>query len=384
MPKVSGYSDEQAIALLREVVGTPSPSGSERTVAEQLVARSRGAREAFIDAAGNAVAVFGNGPLNVTFLGHMDTAPGDLPVRFAAGEPARGAPWKGAAALYGRGAVDAKGSLCAALVAASRAGSAVLDAITFRFIAAVEEETEGSRGARYAAATYPPPDLLIIGEPSGWQRYTLGYKGRLGVRLTAITESRHSSREEPNAAELVVAATEKFRAFVREHRGEGGPFYRLTFTLEQISSSGDGLTDRCEAHASLRLPLGVNVTELAHTLEKLAAEAGATAEFSGGVNAHRAPARSELARAFRVAIRRLGGAPTPTLKTGTSDMNVVAPSWSAPTLAYGPGDSNLDHGPREHLLLGEYLTSIEVFGGALRELAAAPRRAEATGGRASA
>ncbi len=39
-------------------------------------------------------------------------------------------------------------------------------------------------------------------------------------------------------------------------------------------------------------------------------------------------------------------------------MNVVGPLWSCPIVAYGPGDSNLDHTPDEHLDLAEYRTAI--------------------------
>ena len=49
------------------------------------------------------------------------------------------------------------------------------------------------------------------------------------------------------------------------------------------------------------------------------------------------------------------------LKTGTSDMNVVAPIWRCPIVAYGPGDSSLDHTPNEHLQLNEYWKAINVL-----------------------
>ena len=56
------------------------------------------------------------------------------------------------------------------------------------------------------------------------------------------------------------------------------------------------------------------------------------------------------------------------LKTGTSDMNVVAPVWRCPIVAYGPGDSALDHTPHEHLSLDEYWRAITVLEAALRSL----------------
>jgi LysW-gamma-L-lysine carboxypeptidase len=75
-----------------------------------------------------------------------------------------------------------------------------------------------------------------------------------------------------------------------------------------------------------------------------------------------------LVRAFLAAIRQAGGTPSFTVKSGTSDMNVVAPVWGTPILAYGPGDSSLDHTPQEHILVPEYLRSVEVLAGALTAL----------------
>jgi LysW-gamma-L-lysine carboxypeptidase len=51
-------------------------------------------------------------------------------------------------------------------------------------------------------------------------------------------------------------------------------------------------------------------------------------------------------------------------------MNVVGPVWGVPIVAYGPGDSALDHTPEERIHLGEYLRAIEV----LREALAALQR----------
>ena len=50
---------------------------------EWLVARmkSLGYNETFIDEAGNAVGVMGSGPKQIVLLGHIDTVPGEIPVR---------------------------------------------------------------------------------------------------------------------------------------------------------------------------------------------------------------------------------------------------------------------------------------------------------------
>jgi len=48
-------------------------------------------------------------------------------------------------------------------------------------------------------------------------------------------------------------------------------------------------------------------------------------------------------------------------KTGTADMNVLGQFLKVPIVAYGPGDSKLDHSPNEHIKINEYLTSIQVY-----------------------
>jgi LysW-gamma-L-lysine carboxypeptidase len=48
---------------------------------------------------------------------------------------------------------------------------------------------------------------------------------------------------------------------------------------------------------------------------------------------------------------------------------VVGPAWQCPILAYGPGDSALDHTPNEHVNLTEYWLAVQVLAQALRNLA---------------
>lgn len=55
-------------------------------------------------------------------------------------------------------------------------------------------------------------------------------------------------------------------------------------------------------------------------------------------------------------------------KTGTSDMNVVSEVWNCPIIAYGPGDSRLDHTPDEHIDLDEYVRAVRVLELALQTL----------------
>ena len=49
-------------------------------------------------------------------------------------------------------------------------------------------------------------------------------------------------------------------------------------------------------------------------------------------------------------------------------MNVVGPAWHCPIVAYGPGDSSLDHTPNEHLDLAEYRQAIAILTRVLRSI----------------
>jgi LysW-gamma-L-lysine carboxypeptidase len=344
------------LPLLQQAVSIPSISGDERNVAEFLVAQlATFADEAFVDDAGNAVGKLGQGPLQVTFLGHIDTVAGDLPVRVEDGK------------LYGRGSVDAKGAFCTAMAAASSLSAEAKSRITLRLIGAVEEEAPSSKGARFAVDAYPKPDLLIIGEPSGWDAITLGYKGRLVVKLEHHKANFHSAGDDTTAAEDVVSAWQAVQTCVSDlNQDVKGIFDAIQVSLQSIHSDNDGLNQHCQATIGFRLPLAHPPEAMEAVLRPMLEPF--TTTISGREQAHRATKDNPLSRAFRVAIREHGGKPRFKVKTGTSDMNVVAPHWNVPMLAYGPGDSSLDHTPNEHLDITELERAVTVLSHVLHQL----------------
>ena len=90
------------------------------------------------------------------------------------------------------------------------------------------------------------------------------------------------------------------------------------------------------------------------------------------VQAYRGEKNTPLVRSFLKAVRETGGKPGFVVKTGTADMNIVGPAWKCPVVAYGPGDSSLDHTPNEHLFLDEYNKTVQVLAKTLTDITRVP------------
>ena len=338
----SREADTEARDLLEAIVRTPSVSRDEEAAAERLVEffEAHG-REAWLDEVGNVRAPADDG---VLLTSHIDTVPGDIPVRVEETDEGD--------VLWGRGSVDAKGPLCAMAAAAVRTGAS--------FVGVVGEEID-SKGARYLVEDRETaPGAVINGEPSGWEGITLGYRGLLAGTYVATSESGHSSRPENNAIQDAIdwwsAVDDEFAT------DEWHPvFERVTCKPVEFEggTSSDGLSVEATMDVQLRVPPEYSTDEIRELADGYL-ENG-TVNWDDKVEPVMQSPRTPAARAFRAAIRRHEGDPTLLRKTGTSDMNVYAKAWDCPMVTYGPGDSDLDHAPNEHLPLDEYDRSVAVL-----------------------
>ncbi len=340
------------IDLLEGLLQRYSPTFQEAEAVNFLVAQMSAAGfDASVDEAGNAIGVLGDGPREVMMLGHIDTVPGFIEVRR---EDDR---------LYGRGSVDAKGPLACFAAATALAGAR--EGYRFVVIGAVGEEGD-SRGAQFVRDHYRPA-MLIIGEPSSWDRVTLGYKGSAWFEYEARRTLAHTSANVESACQAAVS----FWNRVLERSGKWNTgrlkmFDQLIPSLRAMHSTTDGFVETAQLKFNLRVPPGLAPQEV----ETLVREQVQDAELKmiEGCAAYRAEKNTPLVRSFLGAIRQQGGSPTFTVKSGTSDMNLVAPVWQCPTVAYGPGDSDLDHTPQEHILISEYQRAIHILADVLRHV----------------
>jgi len=352
-------TDRAAIDVLHELVATPSVSGDERAAVDVFVRHATAIGfDSHADMAGNGIAIRGDpreAAAEIVLLGHVDTVAGEIAVRIEEG------------VLHGRGSVDAKGPLAAMLIGASRAE--LPSGVRVRVVAAVGEESSDSPGARALVQAIPAPAACIIGEPSGWDGVTLGYKGRLIVRASVESECGHSAGPAGSPCDALMSWWDGIRTLSDDfNEGRAGAFETVQAGMHAMNSASDGLRDRATAVAGFRLPPWLSPAEFeARIRGRTGANIGLA--FNGHAPAHRTDRGDAVVRALSTAIRELGSRPRHKVKTGTADMNLVGPAWGCPIAAYGPGESALDHTPQERLDLDEYERAIAVLTRAVETIA---------------
>jgi LysW-gamma-L-lysine carboxypeptidase len=340
------------IDLLHGLVAIQSLSGQEKQAVDYLVAemKARGFDEAYVDRAGSAVGIKGSGPTKIVLLGHIDTVPGDIPVRVEDG------------VLHGRGACDAKGPLATFVAATEQATG---DNATITVVGAVGEESIGSPGAN-EAATWPAPDLCIIGEPSSWDAVCLGYRGTVSFTYRLTQAGRHTAGPGETVGEQGVLFWNTLLAEIQQINGDAEGFNSVGWSLRSINTSTDGLHDTVEMSIGLRLPPAIPSKVMLDVLDSLKDQGEIV--LHGVQEGYSTDKRNPMTPPFLRAIRAQGGNPRFTRKLGTADMTVVGPVWQCPIVAYGPGDASLDHTPEERIDLDDYLRAVRVLTSVLNEL----------------
>ena len=348
-------SEQTAVRLLRQMLEIPSPSCAESELASYLAEAMTGLGfDACVDETGNAVGRIDRGPgPHIMLLGHLDTVPGQIPVRSSAGK------------LYGRGASDAKGPLAAMVCAAA---SATAFAGQISVIGVVEEEVPSARGAVAIRDSLPPPAACIVGEPSGKSSVVIGYKGKLDLQYSVTCPPGHPTSPAAKATELVADCWTALKDILGpvDHR----VFARPGLTLE--SFSGDITT--AVAKIGVRIPPGMDTDALLAELRSRLSTNSAGTDSAGSLTVlgarspYLADRRNPAIQALVTGIRRQSGRPTLLVKTATSDMNTLAEKWDVPMACYGPGESKLDHTDDEHIVLADYHWAIAVLSHALTQL----------------
>ena len=358
-------SPNYAVELLLRTLQLYTPSRSEASLANMLketCVSELGFEQAHIDSAGNLIAIKGAGDPKIMLCGHMDTVPGEIPVMVKDGY------------IYGRGASDAKAALIAMLLAASEFRK---QRGTVIFSAVVDEEGNAT-GVKQLVKSKLPFDYAIFGEPSGTRNITIGYKGRLEIRLTCdVGNSTHASA--PWLAKNSIEEIYDFWKAIKSEISVAGNDSRsransISCSLTEITggSSHNVTPQKCKITMDMRIPTTSscdNVLEqLKGIIDRVAADKSvkATYRIEDKTEPFEANHSSPLVRALSLSILEVCKTHAILVrKTGTGDMNVLGTAFNVPVVTYGPGEPHSSHTANEHVKITEYVSSIDVFSRAL-------------------
>lgn len=347
------------VDLAARYVGTPSVSGDERAIADDIERTLRATGDLEVTRIGdNLVArTTGSRPRRVVVAGHLDTVPGDQGVLVADG------------LVTGLGACDMKGSI-AVMVALATSGLAFGSELTWIFYAR-EEIARVHSGLLEILAARPElldGDVAIVCEPTS-TLVEAGCQGVARLRLELRGERAHTARPwrgrnaihrlagplaavaayVPRAVELDgVTYTEQLQAV----GVDGGVSANVVPDLATLALSYRVAPDRTAARAT---------AELTELLEPFV-EDGDAIEVLDEVD----PAPPHLDDPVLARLVELTGAP-PRAKLGYTDVALFA-ARGVPAANFGAGDPELAHHRGEFVPVVELQRCFEV----LATLLAAP------------
>jgi len=352
---------DQAVRLLTNLLGIYSPSGKEADIATFLADEMKKLGfQVGMDNIGNVIGVVGDGEPTIFLCGHMDTVAGHLPLRVEENK------------IYARGAVDAKGPLAAMVMASAE----VAREPAFKgkvLLASVIEEEATSRGVRHMITQGIHADYAIFGEPSGVENITIGYKGQIQLKVICKTQTGHSSTPwlYDNALEKTYELWLQIKNSYPQVEKAESPFNAVTACLTKVNGgkATSVIPFETEMFIDIRVPPQLTTTQLIKQTQEVIEQyqksnpkVTVKASIEDTVEPFEVDKSSPLVHALSASIRKVLNKPATLLrKTGTGDMNILGKAMNLPIVTYGPGDSHLDHTFDEHIVISEYLESIQVY-----------------------
>lgn len=335
--------------FLLELVKTQSFSGAESAAAQLCAQRMRelGYQHVGIDEAGNVLGGnydYARDPHpDMLLFSHLDTVGGFWPVK------------SDEHGVSGRGAVDAKGCLAAFIEAGVHAPKELKLVVA----GVTEEEAPTSRGTRHLLASLHPR-LALNGEPSNTDGVTLAYKGRILVECRTEGQASHAGMKAENPIERTLEYYEKLRRHFPPHHTFDSVIFNVTHIDYGRPDALNVIPGHLDFFIDVRVPPSRKIEDIVH-LFRASAPAGVKVRIAESFPGCELPPNHPLARAMVGAVRACGLVPRYLKKSGSADMN-FSMAAGIPTLAYGPGDSKLDHTEREFLAWADYEKAIEVVG----------------------
>ena len=340
---------QEAIALLSDLIATPSISRQEKAAADLLEARMKD-WGLLVHREGNNLWTlspdFDERRPTLLLKAHIDTV---KPVTSWTLDPFL--PTCKDGRLYGLGANDCGGGLVS-LLAAFRIATAKEKASSpynLVFLASAEEEVSGADGISRVLPLLPPVDVALVGEPTGMQP-AVAEKGLMVLDLTMRGRSGHAARSEGvNAINKMLDDL----LWLRSYRFERvspllGPTL-MQVTMIQAGSQHNVVPDECRAVVDIRTnELYTNEEVLQFLTEKLSCEVKARSTRLGSSSI---PLDHPLVQRIVGMGKQPFGSPT------LSDQALMP----FPSLKMGPGDSARSHSADEFICFDEIADAISTY-----------------------
>lgn len=382
--------DERAlIQCAQTLVRTPSLSGEERPVVEQILAEMRALQfaEVFTDANGSAIGVIHGARPGPTLLldAHCDT------VGIAAGSTWTRNPFGGevdGGYLHGRGAADMKGALAAMLHGAAAADRARLAGRVAVSATVMEEVMEGV--SLKTVMEHVQPDCVVIGEATELN-LNRGGRGRAEIQLETIGRPAHSSSPQLglNAVQAmlqVVAGVEQLTLGADPVLGPA--IMALTDIISDPYPGYSVIPSRCRVTYDRRLLAGETPAQVLAALQALPSLAGAEVRAGLAQGEHTAytgavlrgpkffpawvlPEDHPFAQGALRGLRAAGLDPAFGAYRFCTNAAYSAGQAGVPTVGFGPGAEGDAHVVDECLAVADLLTAARGYRGIVEAVLAA-------------
>jgi LysW-gamma-L-lysine carboxypeptidase len=250
---------------------------------------------------------------------------------------------------------------------------------TVTFVGAVDEEGNAT-GIKNLVKNKPNVDYAVFGEPSGIQKVTIAYKGRLAINLRInVKDSAHASAPwlAKNAIEETSSVVTELKNGLESGQEDKSKGMMLTATLTEIrgGTSHNVTPIECVATVDIRIPVDMSCDGVEEKITRIVNEISTKREIEvlysviDETEPFEAAHNSPLVRAITLSVLDVEKKrPMLIRKTGTGDMNVIGTQLKIPVITYGPGDPHEAHTIDEKVSIDEFVKGIEILKKALYHL----------------
>jgi len=201
----------------------------------------------------------------------------------------------------------------------------------------------------------------VIGEPSNFN-IIIGYRGSMKLEVKCLGSGGHSSTPQSG----ISAIDKLMESLLRMKEGFSSvPGSSMVVTYIEGGQPFSVIPREARALVDIRVPLDCNTALLREIAEKSISDC-CKCRVLEETPPVRVSLNTPVARSLVRSMIRNGLRPSPVVKLGTSDMNLLA-RVTGNIVGFGPGKSELSHTDREEISMDELELGAKVYRDAIAE-----------------